>query len=170
MYGNSFRVLFLIAATAVVLNSAGVSQAFGDDKNADRIKPYAKNARYWQYKGEPVMLLGGSKTDDLFLADGLKAHLDEIQAVGANYVRNTMSQREGKELKPHQLLANGKFDLDRWNDEYWQRFQNMLKNPKLLSTNGFSLFIVVVRASLINAYSRASTECLVSKVESRALD
>ena len=111
----------------IVLNSAAVSQAFGDDKNADRIKPYAKNPRYWQYRGEPVMLLGGSKTDHLFLADGLKAHLDEIQAVGANYVRNTMSQREGKELKPQKLLSDGKFDLDQWNNEYWQSFQNMLK-------------------------------------------
>ncbi len=55
-----------------------------DDKNTDRIKPYAKNPRYWQYKGKPVMLLGGSKTDHIFLLDDLKKHLDEIQAVGAN--------------------------------------------------------------------------------------
>ena len=96
-------------------------------KNADRIKPYAKNPRYWQYKGKPVLLLGASKTDHIFLLDDLKTHLDEIQAVGANYVRNTMSQRESKDLKPHKLLPNGKFDLDQWNKEYWKRFQNMLK-------------------------------------------
>jgi hypothetical protein len=95
--------------------------------NADRIQPYSRNPTYWQYQGQPVMLLGGSKTDHIFLLDDLKAHLDEIQAVGANYVRNTMSQREGIELKPHRLLPNGKFDLDQWNDDYWQRFQNMLK-------------------------------------------
>jgi len=104
-----------------------MSPTWADDANADRIKPYVENPHYWQYKGEPVLLLGGSKTDHIFLVDGLKAHLDEMQAVGANYVRCTMSQREGKDLKPHKLLANGKFDLDRWNDEYWQRFQNMLK-------------------------------------------
>jgi len=94
---------------------------------SDRIQPYAENPRYWQYKGKPVMLLGGSKTDHIFLLDDLKPHLDEMQAVGANYVRNTMSQREGKDLKPHKLLPDGKFDLDLWNEEYWQRFQNMLK-------------------------------------------
>jgi hypothetical protein len=78
-------------------------------RNEDRIRPYAKNLRYWQYKGEPVMLLGGSKTDHIFLIDNLKEHLNEIQEVGANYVRNTMSQREGGELKPHKLLPDGRF-------------------------------------------------------------
>jgi hypothetical protein len=73
------------------------------------------------------MLLGGSKTDHLFLLDDLAEHLDEIRAAGANYVRNTMSQREGADLKPHRLLPNGTFDLDHWNDEYWRRFENMLK-------------------------------------------
>ena len=94
---------------------------------ADRIRPYEANPHYWQYKGQPVMLLGGSKTDHIFLLDDLKEHLDEIHAVGANYVRNTMSQREGRELKPHKLLPDGTFDLDQWNAEYWRRFQNMLK-------------------------------------------
>ena len=98
-----------------------------NDKNADRIKPYAENPRYWQYKGKPVLLLGGSKTDHIFLLDELKTHLDEMQVVGANYVRNTMSQRERRDLKPHKLLPDGTFDLDQWNQEYWKRFQNMLK-------------------------------------------
>ena len=123
----SCRFLLPIMAAAVVLTAADVSQLSVEDKNANRIKPYEKNPRYWQYKGKPVMLLGGSKTDHLFLLDDLKTHLDEMQAVGANYARNTMSQREGKELKPHKLLPDGKFDLNQWNKEYWQRFQNMLK-------------------------------------------
>jgi len=95
--------------------------------NADRIQPWPKNPRYWQYRGQPVMLLGGSKTDHIFLLDDLREHLDEIAAVGGNYVRCTMSQRERVELKPHKLLPDGKFDLNQWNDDYWQRFQNLLK-------------------------------------------
>ncbi|MFQ6097079.1 MAG: hypothetical protein ACE5O2_05070, partial [Armatimonadota bacterium] len=95
--------------------------------SSDRIQPYTKNLRYWQYKGKPILLLGGSKTDHIFLLDDLKEHLDEIAAVGGNYVRNTMSQRESRELKPHKLLPDAKFDLDQWNPEYWQRFANMLK-------------------------------------------
>ena len=95
--------------------------------NADRIQPWTENPRYWQYKGKPVLLLGGSKTDHLFLADGLLEHLNDIRQTGANYVRNTMSQRDSIELKPHKLLGNGKFDLNKWNKDYWNRFENMLK-------------------------------------------
>jgi len=121
--GRPIGRLRAVAALSVALFYTTLPAA----ENANRIQPYTKNPRYWQYKGEPVMLLGGSKTDHLFLLDDLKTHLDEIAAVGANYVRNTMSQREGKDLKPHKLLPDGKFDLDQWNEEYWQRFQNMLK-------------------------------------------
>jgi Family of unknown function (DUF6298) len=96
-------------------------------RNADCIKPYAQNPRYWQYKGKPVLLLGGSKTDHIFLLEDLKEHLDEIADVGGNYVRNTMSQREGLDLKPHLRLPDGKFDLDQWNPFYWQRFANCLE-------------------------------------------
>lgn len=109
--------------------SAGILLALAASvtRGADCIRPYEANPHYWQYKGKPVMLLGGSKTDHIFLLDDLKEHLDEIHAVGANYVRNTMSQREGRELKPHKLLPDGTFDLDQWNAEYWRRFENMLR-------------------------------------------
>lgn len=91
------------------------------------IQPWSENPRYWQYQGRPVMLLGGSKTDHFFLLDDLQTHVEEVHAAGANYVRNTMSQREGPDLKPHLRLPDGKFDLDQWNEEYWQRFANMLR-------------------------------------------
>jgi hypothetical protein len=123
---------FVVIVLSVILGYGICAGAKAQDpkkqeQNRNRIKPYAKNPRYWQYKGKPVLLLGGSKTDHIFLLDDLKKHLDEMQAVGANYVRCTMSQREGKDLKPHKLLPDGKFDLNQWNEEYWQRFQNMLK-------------------------------------------
>ena len=115
---------------ALATLSAGVAVMCGESEGAsasDRIQPYAKNPRYWQYKGKPVMLLGGSKTDHIFLLDGLEAHLDEIASVGGNYVRCTMSQREGVELKPHKRRADGKFDLTQWNPQYWTRFADCLK-------------------------------------------
>lgn len=119
------RKVIRVANTIVLL--AVCNLTWGQSVRDDGIRPWSQNPRYWQYKGRPVMLLGGSKTDHIFLLDDLKAHLDEMQEVGANYVRNTMSQREGKELKPHKLLPNGKFDMDQWNEEYWRRFANMLK-------------------------------------------
>ncbi len=119
------RAAWIILMLPLLWSLARPSMA--DVTDADRIRPYANNPRYWQYKGEPVLLVGASATDHIFLLDDLEAHLDEIQAVGVNYVRNTMSQREGQDLKPHKLLPDGKFDLDQWNDEYWRRFQDMLE-------------------------------------------
>ena len=80
-------VLLLVGAAALILNSSGVARLSAEDKNAQRIRPYTQNPHYWQYKGQPVMLLGGSKTDHIFLLEDLETHLDEMQAVGANYVR-----------------------------------------------------------------------------------
>ncbi len=117
------KIVFSLAAIMILFGAS----LRADGQNADRIKPYKANPRYWQYKGEPVLLLGGSKTDHIFLAEGLKEHLDEIAGVGANYVRNTMSQREAVDLKAHKKLADGKFDLKQWNPVYWQKFANCLK-------------------------------------------
>ncbi len=94
------------------------------------IRPWAENPFYWQYKGKPVLLLGASDDDNLFQwpAELLKAQLDTMQVAGANYVRNTMSDRQdrGFELYPYLRLPNGKFDLDQWNPEYWERFDRFL--------------------------------------------
>lgn len=92
---------------------------------SERIQPWPENPRYWQYKGRPVMLLGGSKTDCIFLLDNLEAHLDAVRESGANYIRNTMAQR--RQPKPHKRLPDGRYDLDQWNEDYWRRFENMLK-------------------------------------------
>ncbi|NND09147.1 MAG: hypothetical protein HKN87_22480 [Saprospiraceae bacterium] len=123
------KKLCMVLACFIMVTSAGRGQVAERTftQNEDALKPWSEDARYWQYKGSPVMLLGGSKTDHIFLAEGLKAHLDDIQAAGGNYVRNTMSQREPIELKPYLLRYDGKFDLDNWNLEYWSRFANMLK-------------------------------------------
>ena len=95
----------------------------------NRIQPYEADPRYWQYKGKPVLLLGGSETDHIFLLEGLKEHLDEMVSVGANYVRNTMSDRQDKgfELYPFRRLPSGKYDLDHWNPAYWERFSRFLQ-------------------------------------------
>ena len=53
-------MFFLSGATALAADEA------------NHIQIYDKNPRYWQYMGQPVLLLGGSKTDHIFLAEGLK--------------------------------------------------------------------------------------------------
>ena len=94
-----------------------------------RIRPWAVDPRYWQYRGAPVLLLGGSKDDNLFQIPDLEAHLNEMKAAGANTIRNTMSDRKdyGFEVYPFKQLPDGKYDLEQWNDEYWERFANMLR-------------------------------------------
>jgi hypothetical protein len=65
-----------------------------DDYEVNRIKPFTGNPRYWQYKREPVLLLGGTKDDNLFQIPDLKEHLDLLAGCGGNYIRNTMSARD----------------------------------------------------------------------------
>ena len=57
-------------AVTIVAGQPVASPAKGNQEepavsDSDRIQPYETNPRYWQYKGKPVLLLGGSKDDDL---------------------------------------------------------------------------------------------------------
>jgi len=125
--------IVLASALSWFCNSPACSTAGASATSAtsrtDAIRPYDKNPWYWQYKGRPIVLLGGSKDDNLFQLPDLKEHLDQIKRAGGNYIRNTMSDRKDKgfEVYPFKQLANGKYDLNQWNEEYWTRFENMLK-------------------------------------------
>lgn len=94
------------------------------------IQPWIKNPWYWSYRGEPVLLLGGSDDDNLFQwpRKDLVAQLDRLAKAGGNVIRNTMSDRKDKgfEVYPHRQRKDGKYDLNEWNEEYWARFERML--------------------------------------------
>ncbi len=93
------------------------------------VRPWAEDPRFWEFRGEPVMLLGASKDDSLFQIPDLEEHLEAMQAVGANYIRNTMSDRPDHdfEVYPYRKLDNGKYDLNEWNEAYWERFARLLR-------------------------------------------
>ena len=95
------------------------------------LAPWKDNPWYWSYQAKPVMLLGGSDDDNLFQwpEKALLVQLDRLAAAGGNVIRNTMSDRKDKgfEVYPFKRLANGKFDLNEWNDEYWDRFERLLR-------------------------------------------
>lgn len=111
-----------------------------DDLAEQRIQPYEENPWYWQYKGEPVLLLGGSDEDNLFnhpdiSQGGLEGHLDEMISIKSDdqspvnlYVRNTMSSRDKGNLwwfsKDNDT---GLYDLNSLNEEYWDNFENFLQ-------------------------------------------
>jgi hypothetical protein len=104
------------------------------------IEIYTKNPSYWQYNNKPVMLLGGTDDEALFHWAGdmnlLTAQLDKLVECGGNYLRCTMSIRKGDNPtypvreQPYIKLENNKFDLDKWNGEFWRRFRVFLEHCK----------------------------------------
>ena len=84
--------------------------------------------QYWEYNGEPILLLGGSDEDNLFQLPRLEQQLDLLASSGGNYVRNTMSSRDsGNVWSFHQDPETGLYDLNQWNPEYWTRFRTLLE-------------------------------------------
>jgi len=128
MFDTCRITVLTLACGASVLFASGGSYAGTEDENKNRIRPYAKNPYYWQYKGKPVLLLGGSDDDNLFQWTGerLIEQLSLLKSAGGNYVRCTMSSRDKGNVWPFEQV-NGKFNLNQWNNEYWRRFENFLK-------------------------------------------
>ena len=110
---------YMIVWILMILPTYAISQAI-------EISP--DYPQYWSYQGEPVLLLGGSVEDKLFQIPNLEEHLDLLSSVGGNYLRNTMSSRNPGDLWPFYFDEESKlYDLDKWNEAYWQRFENFLK-------------------------------------------
>jgi hypothetical protein len=117
-------VLAAVFAPSLLVSSA---VAAGDGPVAGAIAPSASHPRYWARGGDTVLLLGGSKEDNLFQVPDLEEHLDLLAASGGNYVRCTMSSRDEGNVWPFRYdAARGLYDLERWNDEYWARFERFL--------------------------------------------
>ncbi|HIG31064.1 MAG TPA: hypothetical protein EYQ50_25990 [Verrucomicrobiales bacterium] len=119
---NKLNVFVLIAAFCVESLSA--------------LEPWEKLPWYWSRDGHPILLLGGSDDDNLFQwpEDRLLDQLERIKEAGGNVIRNTMSDRKdrGFEVYPFLQLEGGKYDLGRWNPEYWERFERLLKETAKL--------------------------------------
>ncbi len=93
----------------------------------DAIQPYSENPAYWQYKGEPVFLLGASNNDNLFQSPDMEKQLDDLASVGGNVIRCTMSSRDSADVWPFLKFLDERYDLDQWSAEYWSRFSKLLK-------------------------------------------
>lgn len=117
------RATLLLIFSAVI---ASCAQAATPSPADDRIGPYPKNLYYWQYKGKPVLLLGGSVEDNLFQIPEVIDHLDVLKSAGGNYVRCTMSARDEGNVQAFDKVGE-KYDLNRFNPEYWRRFETFLR-------------------------------------------
>jgi hypothetical protein len=121
---NILLMLWVLTYMLSCTNTQGEAELI----DSNRIQPSTENPWYWQYKGEPIILLGGSWQDNLFNHPvGLEEHLDLMQSVGGNYIRNVMSHRNVGNVFAYEQGQEGYFDLDRFNDEYWQRFDHFLQ-------------------------------------------
>lgn len=134
--------LLAIFGLALLMLKTGTSFAYGElvnpenvelisdanDREINRIQPYSNNPAYWQYLGEQILLIGGSSNDYLFQIDDLIEELDLLIEYGGNYVRNTMSSRdEGNEYPFFFDDEIQMYDLSRWNDAYWDKFEAFLQ-------------------------------------------
>ena len=135
MFAEGFRT-YLKGMVVVLLLTMSSGAASSPANEGERIQPHPANPYYWQYKGKPVLLLGGSWQDNLFNHPiGLERHLDLLQSVGGNYVRNTMSHRNQGNVFAYiqragpgiPLEEDGKFDLDEFNEDYWLRLDDFLR-------------------------------------------
>jgi hypothetical protein len=109
-----FLAIWLLATSLLLAQSGlGLSEAY---------------PQYWTYDGEPRLLLGGSVEDNLFQIPDLEAQLDLLAASGGNYVRNTLSSRDSGNLWAfHWDETEQLYDLSKWNDAYWTRFERFLQ-------------------------------------------
>ena len=123
------KILWLLLFSPVAFLTNATSFGSDPEYEKNRIQPYDGNKSYWQYKGEPVFLLGGNKIANPFQMerDELIEFLDELQSSGGNYFRNIMSDREPGDIRAFKRLENGKYDLTQWNAEYWDKLRNMIK-------------------------------------------
>ena len=122
-----FKINFIYRIVAILaISLIGISCTSKGQTNRS-IHPYTDNPYYWQYDGDPVLLLGGSWQDNLFNhPENLERHLDILVENGGNYVRNTMSHRNEGNVFAFEK-TDGKYDLDQFNEVYWQRFKNFLR-------------------------------------------
>lgn len=133
----AITLLTTVSLTFLLLKT-GTSFAYGElvnpenverisdanERETNRIQPYSNNPAYWQYLGEQILLVGGSSNDNLFQIDDLIEELDSLIEYGGNYVRNTMSSRdEGNEYPFFFDDEIQMYDLRRWNEAYWDKFE-----------------------------------------------
>jgi hypothetical protein len=121
-------IIVLITISALHSISLWGQGASLSENEYEGIKPYSQNPWYWQYRGEPLLLLGGSDEDNPYQWTGkqLTDHLNLLVSVGGNYLRNTMSDRDEANLFAFEMGSDNKYDLTKWNEEYWNRLSFFL--------------------------------------------
>jgi hypothetical protein len=127
-----FTYNFVLFSLLILLATGGRVKAIvtSGEQDNNSIRIYRENPSYWQYKGEPVLLLGASSNDNLFQQSliSLNEELDKLVSHGGNYLRCSMSSRdEGDEFPFYKDQKTDLYDLAKWNDTYWEKFKYFLE-------------------------------------------
>ncbi len=116
-HGRALALSHLALALLACLLIGGTAMA------ADRVHVSERTPWYWSYRGETVLLLGGSDEDNLFNDPELMAdNLDKLAACGGNYIRGTLSWRDEHNVPPF-AKAGDKYDLTQFSEEFWGRLE-----------------------------------------------
>ena len=104
----------------------------------DGIAPDTGHPFFWNLRGTPTVLIGGSDDDSIFHWDlaSLRAHLDLLVSVGGNYLRvaqnwRTFDTNRGDYVydqrpQPWAQGAGGRYNLFRFEPAYWEALQRLL--------------------------------------------
>jgi hypothetical protein len=122
-----FLLIFLAWFLVIKLGRNHISPNHAEIKVSTPVAPSNTHPQYWSKNGKNIMLLGGSVEDNLFQLDDVETHLDLLKSVGGNYVRNTMSSRDEGNVWAFAKNDNGLYNLNSWNQEYWNRFDRFLQ-------------------------------------------
>lgn len=114
---------------------------------SESLKPYSDNNFYWEYKGKPILLLGGFHgAHNVFLdADvtesrsepfsELVRQMDELKQVGGNVMRCVFNPGKGHNYgyPAWEEVGRGKFDAAQFTsgpNSYWGRFGRFLQEAQ----------------------------------------
>ena len=115
-------IMFLVVLTLTIQTTAA------DEGGAIRV--WKGNNYYWEYKGEPILLLGASDEDNLFNNPKLMMqNLETLKECGGNYIRCTLSYRDEANVLPYEKV-NDLYDLNRFNPEFWERLERCLSESQ----------------------------------------
>jgi hypothetical protein len=146
-----------ITIIAILWSIIGSDFVSLQDATYEGIQPSQNHPQYWSYRSREILLLGGSVEDNLFQFPYLPAQLDLLVEVGGNYVRNTMSSRDEGNLWPFAMGTDSLYDLNSWNYEYWQRFENFLKETNqreiIVQMESWATFDFYRENWLVNPYN-----------------
>ncbi|MDS0300267.1 hypothetical protein NDI76_16090 [Halogeometricum sp. S1BR25-6] len=111
-----------------------VTTAMSNERTPSRdpITVSEENPWYFEYRGEPILLVGGFEEDNPFqwTEAELTDALDRLEASGGNFLRNVLSYRDEGNVPPFATVEDGTYDLEELNEEFEDRLFTFLEESR----------------------------------------